>query len=179
MSYTVPGRPPQLGPCIVPSALPSPRPCQTPQSCISEQQDLVPNLSDFVSTSESCRPPSSTMESVPSSDKDGAGSLEINYDCYDKFNDINLPAVPSPAKPDLKPSTLPQTCFILPGNQVFIDRILPPLTQELRQNDSFPTDYFVCLHKLVSAATALYPPGTANYLGARIPLQHTSLNIAR
>ena len=177
MSYTVPGRPPQLSHCIVPSALPSPKPCQSLQSSIPGQRP-VPNLVDYVSTAESCRPPPCSIENAPSNDEN-VRSLEVNYECYDNFNDMNLPAVPSQAKPDLKPSTLPQTCFILPGNKVFIDRILPPLTQRLRQNGDFPTDYFVCLHKLVAAATALYPPGTANYLGARIPLQHTSLNIAR
>ena len=64
--------------------------------------------------------------SAPSNNIDSVGSPEVNDDCYDMFNDINLPAVPSPAKPDLKPAKLPQTCFILPGNKVFIDRILSP-----------------------------------------------------
>ena len=72
-----------------------------------------------------------------------------------------------------------ETCFILPGNSVFVDKALPPMTEPFTQNKGFPTAYFIALHTLVSAPTAQYGPYTPNYLGARIPLQHTSLNIER
>ena len=39
--------------------------------------------------------------------------------------------------------------------------------------------YFTSLHILVSTPTHSYPAYTPNYLGARIPLQHTQLNIKR
>ena len=90
-----------------------------------------------------------------------------------------LPAIPTPAKPLLKPSTLEENCFILPGNKIFIDKVLPTLTTPLIMHEEYSTEYFVALHKLVSAPTLSYPSSTPNYLGARIPLQHTKLNIIR
>ena len=95
------------------------------------------------------------------------------------LEDCLLPAVPCPAKPLLKPSTLKDTCFILPGNKVFVDKILPASETMMIQSTAYPLDYFIGLHSLVSAPTTHYPAFTPNYCGARIPLQHTSLNIAR
>ena len=102
--------------------------------------------------------------------------LPFSNACMD---DDALPAVPAPAKPLLRPSTLQDTCFILPGYQVFIDKILPPMSVELQQSKGFPLDYFMGLHTIVSTPTSLYPAYTPNYCGARIPLQHTGLNIQR
>ena len=62
---------------------------------------------------------------------------------------------------------------------MFIDRFLPAMEGSLSENKDFPTDYFVALHTLVSTPTANYGPFTPNFLGARIPLQHTRLNISR
>ena len=90
-----------------------------------------------------------------------------------------LPLVPRPAKPQLKPSTLTDTCFVLPGNKVFVDKVLPANTTVFTQNVDFPMEYFVALHVLVSSPTAQYPAYTPNYAGARIPLQHTNLKIER
>ena len=98
---------------------------------------------------------------------------------YACVEDDPLPAVPEPAKPLLRPSTLEDTCFILPGYQVFVDKILPPIDVNLQQCMEFPLDYFVSLHSIVSTATSVYPAYTPNYCGARIPLRHTGLNIAR
>ena len=94
-------------------------------------------------------------------------------------DDCMLPPVPQPAKPLVKPSTLKETCFILPGNKVFVDKVLPPINVALTQRVDFPVEYFVGLHLLVAAPTTTYPAYTPNYLGARIPLQHTRLNIKR
>ena len=93
--------------------------------------------------------------------------------------DYLLPVVPKPAQPVLRPSSLENTCFILPNNMVFIDKVLPPTEQLLTQNPSYPLDYFVGLHSLVSTPTIQYPAYTPNFCGARIPLRHTCLNIAR
>ena len=82
-----------------------------------------------------------------------------------------------PAKPLLKPSTLKENCFILPGNSIFVDKVLPELSETFLPHTEFPTDYFVALHKLVSAPGLHYPAFTPNHMGARIPLQHTRLNI--
>ena len=90
-----------------------------------------------------------------------------------------LPCLPVPAKPLLKPSSLKENCFILPGNKIFIDKVLPQINETLTQHVDYPTEYFVAMHKLVSAPGISYPASTPNHRGARIPLQHTRLNIAR
>ena len=91
----------------------------------------------------------------------------------------DLPVVPSPAKPLLRPATLEENCFILPGNLVFVDRILPIATTTLLECSEFPKEYFVALHKLVSAPSPYYSAFTPNYMGARVQLQHTKLRIDR
>ena len=53
------------------------------------------------------------------------------------------------------------------------------MESELSQNTEFPITYFVALHTLVATPTTQYGAYTPNYLGARIPLQHTKLNIER
>ena len=88
-----------------------------------------------------------------------------------------LQVLPKPAKPLLRPSVLKDTCYILPGNKVFIDKVLPPLKANLIQNEHFPVEYFVALHKLTIAQGSTYPAYTPNHRGARIPLQHTRLNL--
>ena len=97
----------------------------------------------------------------------------------DELDLPDLPALPTPAKPLLKASSLKENCFILPGNEVFVDKVLPQLDVPLTQHADFPMEYFVALHKLVSAPSTTYPAYTPNYIGARIPLQHTRLNIDR
>ena len=101
--------------------------------------------------------------------------------CEDRLamEDDPLPELPKPAKPLLKPSSLEATCYVLPNNQVFVDLILPSLSHEFNQNAAYPLDYFVGLHSIVSAPTMSYPAHTPNYLGARLPLQHTGLNLPK
>ena len=60
-----------------------------------------------------------------------------------------------------------------------MDKVLPPLSTAIEPHEHFSQDYFVALHKLVNAPGSTYPEGTPNYLGARIPLQHTSLRLER
>ena len=62
---------------------------------------------------------------------------------------------------------------------MFVDKVLPSMESELSQNTEFPITYFVALHTLVATPTTQYGAYTPNYLGARIPLQHTKLNIER
>ena len=90
-----------------------------------------------------------------------------------------LPSVPSPAKPSVKPSSLRDTVYVLPGNQIFIDKVLPPAKVTFSHNERFPAEYFVALHKLVASPGPSYSAFTPNYCGARIALQHTRLNIPR
>ena len=80
-------------------------------------------------------------------------------------------------KPLLNVSSLQSSCFILPKYEVFVDKVLPDMTVEWLPNSDFSTDYFVALHSLVSAGGENYLPMTPNYMGARIPLRHTKLNI--
>ena len=90
-----------------------------------------------------------------------------------------LPSIPQPAKPCVKPSSLRDTAYVLPGNQVFIDKVLPLSKVNFSHNERFPAQYFVALHKLVSSPGPSYSAYTPNFRGARIPLQHTRLNIPR
>ena len=62
---------------------------------------------------------------------------------------------------------------------MFVDKVLPSTSVPLTQNLDFPTDYFTALHKVTSAPGLSFPAFTPNYLGARIPLRHTRLNIPR
>ena len=76
---------------------------------------------------------------------------------FPEAEDNELAALPVPAKPLLRPSSLPENCFILPDNKVFIDKVLPRSNVEFFQSDRFPLEYFVALHRLVSASGSLYP----------------------
>ena len=98
-----------------------------------------------------------------------------------------LPSV-APAKPLVKPSSLADIYFYLPskdsctgdhGLHVFKGKKLPACKEILKGNTDFNLEYFVTLHKLVTAAGPHYEAGTPNHQGARIPLRHTSLNLAR
>ena len=82
-----------------------------------------------------------------------------------------------PAAPLVKVSSLKDLTVDLPGSKIFIDKSLPPLKTPLSQNMKFPSEYFSGLHHLVNSAGFYYPEGTPNHLGARIPLQHTNLNL--
>ena len=82
-----------------------------------------------------------------------------------------------PAAPQLKTSDLRDLIVKLPGGNSFTDKILPPLTSQFPVNDRFPPEYFCALHELVNSAGLYYPSGTPNHLGARIPLQHTGLQL--
>ena len=95
------------------------------------------------------------------------------------IDDHQLTTVTGPAKRLLKSSALRESCFILPGKNVFIYKVLPSINVPLAQNSGFPVEYFVALHKVTSAPGPTYPAYTPNHRGARIPLQHTRLNIPR
>ena len=87
----------------------------------------------------------------------------------------------SPAKPDIKVSTLNPALFFLPDNKIFKDKHLPDpqpsFLSKLIPNPLFSPQYFTELHHLVAAPGLDYPAGTYNLRGARISLAHTSLNI--
>ena len=194
MGYAVPGRPPQLI-ATKPSLPTEPEQVSSPafgiaHTTLCSAHNLEGNALASVQQPQAALvfagdlPHARGLSSQPDTGAvlSAADKSEVSPDlpfsniCVD---DDALPAVPAPAKPLLRPSTLQDTCFVLPGYQVFIDKILPPISVELQQSKAFPLDYFMGLHTIVSTPTVLYPAYTPNYCGARIPLQHTGLNIQR
>ena len=119
----------------------------------------------------------------PNSSVFNHSSKSVNSDTTDLHPcQFTVPEVPiqdslSQVKPQLKVKFLESSCFVLPGNRIFIDKVLPNSKVFFAGNVNFPPDYFVTLHQLVSCFNASYPTGTPNYRGARIPLRHTKLNI--
>ena len=91
----------------------------------------------------------------------------------------DLPSLCLAVKPRLKTSDLDVVGFILPNNQIFIDRVLPDPTATMEVSPFFPPDYFVTLYNHVSSSNPNYPTDTPNYCGARVPLIHTRLNIQK
>ena len=81
-----------------------------------------------------------------------------------------------PAPLDIPPKTfLSPKYFVLPCGFVFIDKEIPGrFCSELptfRESTVFPRSYFVDLHNKVSSF------GKYNYAGARIPLEHSNINV--
>ena len=92
------------------------------------------------------------------------------------FNPLMLSPLSSSTTQSLhKDGDLQSSCFILSNLHVFIDKVLPLTSSEFVENSSFTRDYFITLYQLV--AKSGYPPGTPNFLGPRVPLQHIGLNV--
>ena len=82
--------------------------------------------------------------------------------------------LPGEASADLqKDSKLIDKKILLPNGSFFIDKTLPPSATIFQENATFPTSYFIDLFNKVRSH------GTYNYAGARIKLNHTSINIER
>ena len=90
-----------------------------------------------------------------------------------------------PAEPVVKANRLAKTYFVLPqsptgaSRMIFVDRKLPSTQVQITPNENFDKDYFVALHALVGAPGPAWPAWTPNHKGARIPLQHSGLNMDR
>ena len=86
-----------------------------------------------------------------------------------------------PAKPILKPRFLKDSRFVLPDGSCFVDKDLPNPAVELIEHDKFDVKYFIELHHQTSApgrrGQYSWPEYTPNYIGARITLSHTNLNL--
>ena len=67
--------------------------------------------------------------------------------------------------------------------KVFVDRCLPdpspPFLERILPHSRFDSNYFLSLHRLVTAPGHNFPANTYNFQGARIPLAHTQLNIPK
>ena len=86
-----------------------------------------------------------------------------------------------PAKPILKPGLLKTARFVLPSGKCFADKVLPRPSAELLEHSRFNVSYFIDLHfKAVAPGQRgqyVWSGGTPNYLGARIPLEHTTFDL--
>ena len=85
-----------------------------------------------------------------------------------------------PATPLLKTSSLKNDFFHFKHGNVdkfFIDKKLPSPAVTFDPNERFNSSYFTTLSTLVSAPGLTWKAGTPNYMGARIKLVHTNLNM--
>ena len=100
----------------------------------------------------------------------------LPFECSDDL-DVFL----TPAKPILKPNLLKPSRFVLPNGQCFVDKMLPCPSVQLVEHGKFNASYFINLHNRTAApghrGQYSWPHGTPNYLGARIPLEHTTFNL--
>ena len=80
-------------------------------------------------------------------------------------------------------SALSKSFFCLPDRKLFIDKHLPDpspcFLERAVPHLKLSPEYFLSLHKLVTAPGPTYPANTYNFKGARIPLVHTQLNIPK
>ena len=108
-------------------------------------------------------------------------NLDNNDSILSQYTDFVVPIQDPPlqVKPQLKTKSLESSCFVLPGNVVFVDKVLPHSKAFFTENINFSPDYFVALHQLVSSFNQNYPAETPNYRGARVPLRHTKLKIQK
>ena len=86
-----------------------------------------------------------------------------------------------PARPLLKPSFLKESVFALSKDKLFVDRMLPPPSINLEKHCNFHVRYYVDLYRKTSAPGSRgqysWPANTPNYIGARVPLIHTSFKL--
>ena len=118
-----------------------------------------------------------SLEEVPSLMARPAQLFEPSLPFADEDISSSRTTLFKPAAPMLKTSALKDLCVQLPGNQPFLDKVLPPIQSQFTVNQDYPPEYFSALHQLVNSAGTHYPQGTPNHLGARVPLQHTGLNL--
>ena len=94
---------------------------------------------------------------------------------------VDLSDFGQPVKPVLKPGLLRESRFALSHDKLFIDRVLPAPEVSLVKHSKYPVSYYIDLHKVTSAAGSRgpysWPANTPNYLGARVPLLHTSFKL--
>ena len=94
---------------------------------------------------------------------------------------VDLSDFGQPVKPVIKPGLLRESCFALSQDKLFIDRVLPAPEVSLVKHSEFPVSYYINLYKVTSSAGSRgqysWPANTPNYLGARVPLTHTSFKL--
>ena len=99
------------------------------------------------------------------------------------MDDPSLHEGPSPAKPVLRIKDL-EIMPIFMNGKLFEDRKLPAPTVQISAHSRFSPAYYMALGNIVAAPGYdhqgfSYPADTPNYMGARIPLVHSNLNIER
>ena len=120
---------------------------------------------------------SSTFQANPHSNIQNSSHTFLQSGADNRGNITGITRLPRPAEPLLNTKDLSDTCFVLPNLEIFIDKVLPPPSRAFVPNVAFPQEYFVSLHKSVSASGLYFPQNTPNYLGARIPLPHVQLKV--
>ena len=92
---------------------------------------------------------------------------------YNVANPDGQDTVP-PATPDIEDVRGLRTWIVkLPDGQEFTDKVLPPSSSDVCMNQHFPPGYFLDLHERVRLV------GTYNFAGARVPLRHSNLRVAK
>ena len=86
-----------------------------------------------------------------------------------------------PAKPVVKTNSLKEIRISF-NNNTFTDRLLPQAALPMSTHPRFTPSYYVALHNLAAGPGHdgngfYYSENTPNYLGARIPLAHTGLDL--
>lgn len=126
-------------------------------------------------------PPNGGGQAVPHPDPQTL--VEDDKPLFTGSEDFTLFYNIKPVQPEIKVSSLCKSFFCLPNLQLFTDRHLPDpspsFLERVVPHSRFSPDYFLTLHKLVTAPGLNYPANTYNFKGARIPLVHTQLNISK
>ena len=113
-----------------------------------------------------------------------AGKLSPQIEPVLPFSSVeNLGDLCVPAKPIIKPRFLKDMFFSLPNGSIFMDKVLPSPGVSLTEHKRFDAQYYISLYEQTAAAGVRgqykWPENTPNYIGARVPLVHTSFNLQR
>ena len=126
-------------------------------------------------------PPNGGGQAIPHPDP--LALVEEDPSLFFTGSDFTTFNVTKPVPQEIKVSTLKNSFFCLPDSKVFTDRCLPDpsptFLEQILPHPRFDQNYFLSLHKLVTAPGHSYPANTYNFQGARIPLAHTQLNIPK
>ena len=126
-------------------------------------------------------PPNRGGQAIPQPDP--LALVEEDTSLFFTGSDFTIFNLTKPVLPEIKVSTLKNSFFCLPDSKVFNDRCLPDpspsFLEQIVPHSRFDSNYFLSLHRLVTAPGPNYSANTYNFQGARIPLAHSQLNIPK
>ena len=150
----------------------------------TDRNDLVSAscISNFVSSQRQTS--AKLLTATPSSVNLGLAPADTRFEPSLPFWDekTSVQATQKPAAPVLKVSSLKETFFVFEQegkSLVFVDRKLPPAKSIPVEHSRFDRNYFITLSNLVTADGPTWRSGTPNYLGARIKLVHSKLDLCQ